>query len=88
MPASQPAIMAATAAKPKSCRAAARDRTNVNADDWNAQVGKGKVTSRCLWNACKALSLGIVLMVLGAAMAILGETIAHTNDWFKKVAVL
>ncbi|CAB3373756.1 Hypothetical predicted protein [Cloeon dipterum] len=40
--------------------------------DWNVQVVKGKVTSKCLWNACKALSLGILLMVLGASMAILG----------------
>lgn len=39
---------------------------------WNVQVVRGKVNGRCLWNACKALSLGLLLMVLGAAMATIG----------------
>ncbi|CAH0546422.1 unnamed protein product [Brassicogethes aeneus] len=39
---------------------------------WNVQVVKGKVNGKCLWNACKALSLGLLLMVLGAAMATIG----------------
>lgn len=41
---------------------------------WNVQVVRGKVNGRCLWNACKALSLGLLLMVLGAAMATIGKT--------------
>lgn len=40
---------------------------------WNVQVVKGKVNGKCLWNACKALSLGLLLMVLGAAMATIGK---------------
>lgn len=40
---------------------------------WNVQVVRGKVNGRCLWNACKALSLGLLLMVLGAAMATIGK---------------
>lgn len=40
---------------------------------WNVQVVKGKMTGRCLWNACKALSLGLLLMVLGTAMATIGN---------------
>jgi len=69
----QAAIMSSS--KPKGCRAGrdASARSSANRADWNVQVVKGKVTSKCLWNACKALSLGIVLMVLGAAMAILGR---------------
>lgn len=40
---------------------------------WNVQVVRGKVNGKCLWNACKALSLGLLLMVLGAAMATIGK---------------
>ncbi|KAH1002585.1 hypothetical protein HUJ04_008662 [Dendroctonus ponderosae] len=39
---------------------------------WNVQVVRGKVNGKCLWNACKALSLGLLLMLLGAAMATIG----------------
>lgn len=49
-----------------------RTQTSARAQ-WNVQVVRGKVTSRCLWNACKALSLGLVLMTIGGAMATLGE---------------
>lgn len=40
---------------------------------WNVQVVRGKVNGKCLWNACKALSLGLLLMLLGAAMATIGK---------------
>ncbi|XP_059468519.1 uncharacterized protein LOC132192535 [Neocloeon triangulifer] len=64
---------AAVASKKGRGRTAASQRPpNASRGDWNVQVVKGKVTSKCLWNACKALSLGIILMVLGAGMAILG----------------
>ncbi|XP_034948412.1 uncharacterized protein [Chelonus insularis] len=39
---------------------------------WNVQVVRGKVTTRCLWHACKALGIGILLMLLGACMATIG----------------
>ncbi|XP_076234280.1 uncharacterized protein LOC143179115 [Calliopsis andreniformis] len=39
---------------------------------WNVQVVKGKVTTRCLWYACKALGIGLLLMLLGACMATIG----------------
>jgi hypothetical protein len=39
---------------------------------WNVQVVRGKVTTRCLWNACKALSVGLLLLLLGCAMATVG----------------
>lgn len=39
---------------------------------WNVQVVRGKMTSRCLWHACRALMLGLVLMVIGAGMATIG----------------
>lgn len=39
---------------------------------WNVQVVRGKITSRCLWHACRALAIGIVLMLLGAGMATIG----------------
>ncbi|XP_003489663.2 uncharacterized protein LOC100741224 [Bombus impatiens] len=39
---------------------------------WNVQVVRGKVTTRCLWYACKALGIGLLLMVLGACMATIG----------------
>ncbi|XP_074032945.1 uncharacterized protein [Leptinotarsa decemlineata] len=46
---------------------------------WNVQVVRGKVNGRCLWNACKALSLGLLLMVLGAAMATIGYYADHLS---------
>ncbi|XP_036344676.1 uncharacterized protein LOC118753905 [Rhagoletis pomonella] len=39
---------------------------------WNVQVVRGKMSSKCLWHACRALILGLTLMVLGAGMAIIG----------------
>ncbi|CAK9822958.1 hypothetical protein ANTRET_LOCUS1387 [Anthophora retusa] len=39
---------------------------------WNVQVVRGKVTTRCLWYACKALGIGLLLMLLGACMATIG----------------
>lgn len=30
------------------------------------------MSSQCLWNACRALSAGLLLMLLGAAMAVIG----------------
>ncbi|XP_037024222.1 uncharacterized protein LOC119066072 isoform X2 [Bradysia coprophila] len=39
---------------------------------WNVQVVRGKMTSRCLWHACRALMIGILLMALGAGMATIG----------------
>ena len=40
---------------------------------WNVQVVRAKVTTRCLWNACKALTLGLVLLLAGCAMATVGK---------------
>ncbi|XP_026762774.3 uncharacterized protein LOC113521445 [Galleria mellonella] len=39
---------------------------------WNVQVVRGKMSSQCLWHACRALSAGLMLMLLGAAMAVIG----------------
>ncbi|XP_049542753.1 uncharacterized protein LOC125955658 [Anopheles darlingi] len=39
---------------------------------WNVQVVRGKMTSRCLWHACRALVLGMVLMFVGGGMATVG----------------
>lgn len=30
------------------------------------------MTSRCLWHACRALALGLLLMLIGAGMATIG----------------
>lgn len=45
------------------------------------QVVRGKVTTRCLWHACKALGIGLLLMLLGACMATIGKayTTAYTS---------
>ncbi|XP_018017719.2 uncharacterized protein LOC108674295, partial [Hyalella azteca] len=40
--------------------------------EWSLQAVKGKVTTSCLWNACKALTLGTLLILIGAAMATIG----------------
>lgn len=31
------------------------------------------MTSRCLWHACRALALGLLLMLIGAGMATIGQ---------------
>lgn len=46
---------------------------------WNVQVVRGKITSRCLWHACRALALGVVLMLLGAGMATIGYYANHLS---------
>ncbi|XP_023247616.1 uncharacterized protein LOC106639028 [Copidosoma floridanum] len=40
--------------------------------NWNVQVVRSKATTRCLWHACKALGVGLLLMLLGACMATIG----------------
>ena len=40
---------------------------------WNVQVVRARVTKRCLWNACKALTLGVVLLLAGCTMATVGK---------------
>lgn len=45
---------------------------------WNVQVVRGKMTSRCLWHACRALMFGILLMMLGAGMATIGKSVNKT----------
>ncbi|XP_011498501.1 PREDICTED: uncharacterized protein LOC105362713 [Ceratosolen solmsi marchali] len=47
-------------------------RTYAPGAHWNIQVVRGKVTTRCLWHACKALGIGLLLMLLGACMATIG----------------
>ncbi|KAI9586932.1 putative mediator of RNA polymerase II transcription subunit 26 [Glossina fuscipes] len=39
---------------------------------WNVQVVRGKMSSKCLWHACRALVLGLTLLLLGAGMATIG----------------
>lgn len=46
---------------------------------WNVQVVRGKMTSRCLWHACRALALGLVLMIIGAGMATIGTILISLN---------
>lgn len=45
---------------------------------WNVQVVKGKMSTQCLWHACRALMVGILLMAIGAAMATIGY---YSNDF-------
>lgn len=39
---------------------------------WNVQVVRGKMSTRCLWHACRALMVGMLLMAIGASMATIG----------------
>jgi hypothetical protein len=45
---------------------------------WNVQVVRGKMSTACLWHACRALMVGILLMVIGASMATIGY---YSNDF-------
>ncbi|XP_031636980.1 uncharacterized protein LOC116349598 isoform X2 [Contarinia nasturtii] len=46
---------------------------------WNVQVVRGKMTSSCLWHACRALALGLLLMLIGAGMATIGYYAEHIS---------
>lgn len=45
---------------------------------WNVQVVRGKMSTQCLWHACRALMVGILLMAIGASMATIGY---YSNDF-------
>jgi len=45
---------------------------------WNVQVVRGKMSTQCLWHACRALMVGILLMIIGASMATIGY---YSNDF-------
>ena len=40
---------------------------------------EGHVTSTCLWHACRAVTIGSLLIVMGMAMSILGECLSCTT---------
>ena len=50
-------------------------------DAWSrrreAHIQRGQVTASCLWNACRAMVLGVLLVAAGAAMAALGELVTQ-----------
>ncbi|KAM7357119.1 uncharacterized protein ACRADG_002610 [Cochliomyia hominivorax] len=46
---------------------------------WNVQVVRGKMSSKCLWHACRALILGVTLLLVGAGMATLGYYADHLS---------
>ncbi|KAK9502716.1 hypothetical protein O3M35_011430 [Rhynocoris fuscipes] len=50
-----------------------QQQQQIQSQHWDVEVVKGKVSSRCFWNACKALSFGLLLMFIGTTMAILGN---------------
>ena len=45
---------------------------------------EGHVTSTCLWHACRAVTIGALLIVMGMAMSILGKFIFNLR--FSKVS--
>ena len=50
-------------------------RTNVDIQILSA--ASKAIAEKCFWNACKALSFGLFLMVVGAIMAIIGMYIFY-----------
>ncbi|KAL5290296.1 hypothetical protein ACFFRR_009941 [Megaselia abdita] len=46
---------------------------------WNVQVVRGKMSSKCLWHACRALILGMFLMLLGGGLATIGYYADHLS---------
>ncbi|XP_076318910.1 uncharacterized protein LOC143229925 [Tachypleus tridentatus] len=44
---------------------------------WSFNAVRGKVTNHCIWSACKALTLGILFILLGTGMAVLGFYSTH-----------
>ncbi|XP_077496299.1 uncharacterized protein LOC144107175 [Amblyomma americanum] len=42
-------------------------------------TGRGKVSDQCLWAACKAMTTGLVLIVIGASMATVGFYSDHLS---------
>ncbi|KAG8200151.1 hypothetical protein JTE90_018934 [Oedothorax gibbosus] len=64
--------------------------------NWNVMAVRGKVTDRCLWSACKAMTVGFLFILIGAGMATLGfysdhlsrvpETRGNITVWVKNEA--
>ncbi|XP_015913124.1 serine-rich adhesin for platelets-like [Parasteatoda tepidariorum] len=64
--------------------------------NWNVMAVRGKVTDKCLWSACKAMTVGFLCIIIGAVMATLGfytdhlskveETKGNTTVWVKNEA--
>uniref|UniRef100_A0A8D8WC49 Transmembrane protein 200A n=1 Tax=Cacopsylla melanoneura TaxID=428564 RepID=A0A8D8WC49_9HEMI len=44
----------------------------VKTDSTQQWLNRSKLSKRCFWNACKALSFGLLLMVIGGSMATIG----------------
>ena len=51
---------------------------------------EGRVTSACLWHACRAVTIGALLIGLGITMAILGNALLHIDihSLWKKSSIL
>ena len=42
--------------------------------------GEGRVTTGCLWHACRAVTLGLALVITGVCLTVLGF-IADQREW-------
>ncbi|XP_022235931.1 uncharacterized protein LOC111083603 [Limulus polyphemus] len=51
----------------------------IRSDAWSFSTGRGKVTFHCMWTACKALTIGILLILLGSGMAVVGFYSTHAD---------
>ncbi|XP_076327351.1 uncharacterized protein LOC143234137 [Tachypleus tridentatus] len=51
---------------------------------WSITAVRGKVTERCLWAACKALTSGLVLILVGSGMATIGFYSDHLSKMEEK----
>ena len=42
---------------------------------------RGQITAPCLWNACRVMTLGVMLVGLGGVMATIGESKARDGGF-------
>lgn len=47
---------------------------------------EGRVTTSCLWHACRAVTVGCLLIIMGVTMAVLGEKARRFRGWRKQLS--
>ncbi|XP_076335964.1 uncharacterized protein LOC143239058 [Tachypleus tridentatus] len=55
------------------------DTRGLRSDACSFSTSRGKVTFQCMWAACKALTTGILLILLGSGMAVVGFYSTHAT---------
>lgn len=56
-----------------------KSSTRTVRSNWSVMAVKAKLTDKCLWSACKAMTAGVMFILVGAGMATLGFYSDHLS---------